>query len=358
MQKGDTMKKKNGPGLFVILPLILLPVLIIKDISISISEISLYIYSRSLPGIYCALTAIWLCCCPLGRKCKKNRDRILFCLVPAELMLLVIFAEYHFKTALVLFALWLFLSAACVMFVFHEKLKLKKAGKKRHRLEGSAGRISITFCAVLFLIPALFSIFVYRLENPVYAAESTQLEELTALYEARASETDDIYEANTELFLCFGDSAWQEMTSEEKITVVQALVNFEVTEVLGVPDTIEVFSEKNESSSLLGYYDEVENNIFINSDLLEESTAQNCLETICHETFHYYQHYLISSLDWDLEITGTWYFVQAAEWKYNSENYISASLSTYDLYSSQALETSAQEFAEQEAEKILSEISQ
>lgn len=329
-------------------------ILFMDGITVTITRLNLTIYSRELSCFYMCGAAVWMCCSPWRGSCRAWWQQVLFCLVPTEFLLLFIFAQYHILIAAVLLMIWIVACMAVKIMVRRSTIGLQPRSRAVRTAKRQTGRFGVGFLTVLTCVPCFFSLFIYHAEDPVYKANQAMLTWLKLAYEDHVAEGDDIYEANTELFSYFEEETWDGLDAEERITAVQALVDFECEEVLGSP-TVTIFSESI-SSAVLGYYDGETESICINLDLLEEADARNCLETVCHEAFHVYQDYLIESIDWEDEITQTYYFSQAREWVYNSENYVPGSLTTYDAYADQDLEASAEAFGEEEAEKILSMI--
>ena len=331
-------------------------ILFMDGVTVTITQINITVYSRELSCFYMCGAAVWMCCSPWRSSCRRWWQQILFVLVPSELLLLFIFAQYHFAIAAALLLVWLIACVIVEIMVRRSTSGLQPRSRAVRTAKRQIGRFGVVFLAALTCVPCALSLFFYHAENPVYKANQALLTWLKLAYEDHLEAADDIYEANTELFSYFDEETWEGLDAEERITMVQALVDFECEEVLGSP-TVTVFSESI-SASVLGYYDGETENICINLNLLEEADARDCMETVCHEAYHVYQDYLIESIDWEDEIMQTYYFREALEWVYNSENYVPGSITTYETYADQDLEASAETFGEEETERILSVISQ
>ena len=176
------------------------------------------------------------------------------------------------------------------------------------------------------------------------------LEETDLLYDNQGIMTDDLYLINSDLWGCFEENRWDEMSIKEKITVVQKLVDFE-SNALGVP-TVPVNAALI-GAFTLGAYDSETNEMWINTEHLANSTVEECIRTVCHETFHSSQYYIVSTLDWDSPATKTAYFDELREWQFNEENYKNAQEYGFSAYENQPLEVAAREYAEKESAKIM-----
>lgn len=67
-------------------------------------------------------------------------------------------------------------------------------------------------------------------------------------------------------------------------------------------------------------------------------------------------YYLVSGIDWDLEVFQAAYFQELRDWKINDEDYQQPYLNGYDAYSGQSLEASARAYGVEETAKIASYI--
>ena len=140
---------------------------------------------------------------------------------------------------------------------------------------------------------------------------------------------------------------------QEKITFMQALADMEA-EILGIP-SIPLKTEKLRAFTLGAYLSNT-NEIRIDIEHLAKSSADECIDTICHEIAHSWQHFLVDNIDWESDISKNPYFNQARAWKENQDHYIQPAGMTFDSYESQPVEASAQAYAEEETVRILSYI--
>lgn len=87
------------------------------------------------------------------------------------------------------------------------------------------------------------------------------------------------------------DTAWAELTVEERLDVLQTVANIERT-YLGVPHELPVGGSIMEEG-LLGQYNPVTKQIALSLDHLAEDDAADVLDTVLHECYHAYQHSVV-----------------------------------------------------------------
>ena len=146
---------------------------------------------------------------------------------------------------------------------------------------------------------------------------------------------------------------WEELSLEERF---QAICKVGILEEkhLGIenPDEIELSYGKFNKNKL-AYYSDTEKTIRINVDELNTGSVQENIDSIIHEVFHAYQHYILSTLDFESSLVkNSFYYADARAWKENMENYISGQ-TDYLAYEAQPLEADARRYAEQRAQIYL-----
>ena len=79
------------------------------------------------------------------------------------------------------------------------------------------------------------------------------------------------------------------------------------------------------------------------------------MDTVFHEVYHLYQHYVVNNIDWNSDFSRSAYFATARAWKENQENYIKSDGTEegYWLYSKQPLEESAREYARERVNETM-----
>ena len=152
--------------------------------------------------------------------------------------------------------------------------------------------------------------------------------------------------ANRETIRLLDEDTWKTLNAEEKLQVLQTVANIE-TNYLGIPHRLTV-ERKEMETRIAGYYNDTWHTISISEDRLNNSTARDCLSTICHEAYHAYQHAVTGLLESaDPEAAGLLFFRHAAKWRFEFENYKDAYEDEADFlaYQTQSVEEDAREYA-------------
>ena len=338
----------------ILLPLGWLFYTFMEPIAFCVPELNLYLDSALSRFLIVMATVIWLCCSPFRKSCCNGTwTEFLFNLVPVELILMVCFAQWKFIISVILTLLMF----ACETALFIELRKDEhryRITKERHRMYKTIfRRCSVLVMSIICVVPCFLSLCVYGLQSPVYHAEQEIWERLFTEVDEPADANNDInsyYQDNTDLWLCFEEVSWKEWSIPEKITIMQELADFETVK-LGIP-SIPVSADMT-GEFTLGVYNNETNEIWINTEHLAKSSANECIQTICHEVYHSLQHYLVSTLDWNNPALHTAYFRELQSWLNNQEDYKSAWIHGFDAYENQSLEVTAREYAAEETAKIM-----
>lgn len=203
--------------------------------------------------------------------------------------------------------------------------------------------------------------FKYRCESPVvvlseeaweciYAAEQELLTD-----DGQKLSQEDPYQFNIGLLLCFKKEVWKNYDAEERITIIQKLVDFEC-DLLKIPRI--VVDAKILDPLVLGQYNRTTNRISIDIKYLMDSSisSESIIQTVAHEIHHAYVNYLVTNLDFENPLLQTPYFLELRTWRDNQEEYIDGSTGEFELYENQPLEVAARAYAEEETKRILSYI--
>lgn len=329
---------------------------LINSITIVIPELGIYWSYGITTAIIVVVFVLWLCCSPLRKCCCNGRwTETLFNLVPLEMLSMLVFAQWHFVTFTILFVLLIAIEII-LMICLRRDERRHRYSEKRHRMYKTIfKRCSVLAVAVICAVPCFMSAFFYDYKSPTYRAEEEIWNRIftnTEQLDEQAIESD-IYQENSDLLDCFCEEQWKHYNIVEKITIMQELVNFE-SKRLGIP-TIPI-STTMLGAFTLGQYSEESNEILINIEHLAEATIDECIDTVCHETFHSYQSYLVNGMDWENDILQSEYFSELRSWKENQEDYKSAWISGFEAYENQPLEVAARQYAEEETQRILSYI--
>lgn len=348
--------------LVLIFTFIFIYVALMESQILSLPEIGLYIDYSILKFLYMVVSIIWLSCSSFQKSCCNGGwPEIFYNLVPAEMLLMLVFAQWHFLMAV--FAVVLLLCAEIVFLLLLRKGRMRKEGNKRckrrlqQRYKDAFCKLTVTAVAVICAIPCYMSVFVYQLKPPSFQASDDAKEWLTGEDTETKNQNEealDVYQENIQLLQCFEKKAWDGCDVSERITVMQGLVDFE-SGILGIPSVI--ITAKKLDAFTLGAYNRETKEMWIDLEHLMEADVKECIQTVCHEIYHSYQNYLVGNLDWDREVMDSAYFAELRSWKENEDNYKNAWVSGFQAYEEQPLEAAARDYADEECGKILSYIS-
>lgn len=340
----------------IILPLILVFYSFMEPFAFCVPEIGLYMETWSSRILIVMITVVWLCCSPFRRgTCNGTITELLFNLVPVEFVLMLVFAQHHFVIAL-LITLTVAGGEIALFRMLRKDERNHKYSRKRHRrYQFAFKRCSVLGIAVLCAVPCLLSIFVYSFESPTYKATEELLNQLFPETEVvvGTGKADNLYEKNAELWGYLQEKNWNRLSIQERITVIQKLVDFE-SGVLGIP-AVPVTSAMI-GMATLGAYDNESNQMWINTEHLANSPVQEVISTTVHEVHHAYVDYLVSTLDWNNPAMNSAYFAELRELMDSQENYKSTRNYGFDAYENQPLEVAAREYASEETSRIMTYI--
>lgn len=337
----------------IVVPLAMIFYSFIEPFAFCVPEIGLYMETWSSRVLIVMVTVVWLCCSPFRRgTCNGTITELLFNIVPVEFVLMLVFVQWHFVISLLITLILVGGEIALFRALRKDERKHKFSRKRHRRYQFVFRRCSVLGVAVLCTIPCLFSIFVYGFESPTYKATEELWNQLFSETETveEMYESDNMYEKNSELWGYLQEKNWNRLSIQERITVTQELVDFE-SDVLGIP-TIPVTSAMI-GTATLGAYDNESNQIWINTEHLAYSSVNECIQTICHEVYHSFQYYLVTTLDWNNPALQTAYFDELHSWLLNQGDYKSAWIYGFDEYENQPLEVAAREYAKDETLVIL-----
>lgn len=323
--------------------------IVLFPIGIYIKEINLDLWRRLLPAAFVFSTMIWLSSFSYSRDCKNGGlIEMLFYILPIEILLLLVFAQRHFYIAVALIAM-----ASVTVCVSRLKLRKDMAHNMPSRRELRRSliirrRITVLVLAAFLAVPSMVSVFVYNLESPRYESKQDLWEEI---YNADVTETgtsglSNPFESNPQFLLCFSKETWEDYSTEEKITILQGLVDWEACR-LGMP-TVRISAERLNPYTL-GRHSRITDEITIDLAHIDQDPVNEVLNTCLHETYHAFQAYVVANIDWTSEFVATnYYFLEARAWKDNYSNYIYG-IRDYNAYAEQPLEAAANTFAEAES---------
>lgn len=178
------------------------------------------------------------------------------------------------------------LTVAYAVLIFRQKIKNKARYKEimLRRIGKSFAGMHCFVGTVLALFGVLCLFGTFEKDTNLYASiPATQKTEYT----------DAELQKLEEAILHLKKETWDGMTAQERLDVLQVVVNIERGE-LGIPKTLKVVAQ-DMSEGQWGYYREYEWTIYVNKAYLEEKSATELLDTVCHEIYHAYQWSLVKA---------------------------------------------------------------
>ena len=298
--------------------------------------------------MFVALNLIWQA--SAARKYFNGGYEVLFNLLPTEVFFMLYFAQRHFRIAVLLVTIsFVFLFTAI-------KNNLKRKGKcrtiKGYRLiKRKNYRWLLMAVCLLFSVPSFFTYFVYDMGGATYTPSLDSLEAVSIKDDELFEDSDDPFEKNRMLLQEFRENTWNKKDTQEKIDLSQRFINFE-SERLGI-EQVPVSSEKLNNLTTVAYYTSDTNEIVVDAQSLNEQTGEETMKTLCEETYHAMESYVVANMNWDLSVINTQYFQELCDWKDNMDHYVNGNWSNFEEYKSQPIEASAKKYADGEVEKIV-----
>lgn len=338
----------------ILLPLLFVYYSFTEPLTFCVPEIGLFLSPAISKFLIVTITVIWFACSSFRKSCCNGTwTEVLFNLVPIESILMLSFAQWHFFAALV--TTILVIVSGSVLFVALRKDENKhKITKKRRNMYKTVFHRGFVFALfTICCIPCLVSLLSCGLQSPIYMAEQEIWNRLFSESATKAeidNNVSDNYQSNIDFWNCFKPDKWNHWSLSEKITIAQRLVDFE-SDILGIP-SIPIKADMI-GDYTLGAFNNEQNEMWINTEHLANSSAEDCIRTICHESYHSLQYYLVNSLDWNNKALQTPYFSELQAWQQNQRDYKDAWVYGFDEYENQPLEIAARQYAEIETQRIM-----
>ena len=150
---------------------------------------------------------------------------------------------------------------------------------------------------------------------------------------------------NIDTVLMLQEDLWNELSNAEKIDVLQTIADIERT-YLGIPHELNVVVDYDLEKNISGFYRCKDHQIVLNSDSLKNDSAEELVDTICHEAFHAYQHCIVSVFENSEDTSKNLMLFRDAK-KYGEEfRDYKSSEDGFDVYFYQCVEIDAREYAQ------------
>ena len=165
---------------------------------------------------------------------------------------------------------------------------------------------------------------------------------------------EDMIESNRDIVLKLSPEIWEELSTKERIDVLQTVCNIE-THYLGLCDAVTVQGD-NLSTYTFGTYTDKLRLIQINLNHIENDHVEEVLSTLLHEVYHSCEHRLADLYNSvSPEYRNLWLLRDASYYSREVDNYINPREDYYG-YSSQYLEMDSEKYAEFGVKKYYEQI--
>lgn len=270
---------------------------------------------------------------------RRRRNNVSLCinvLTPYEIYFIATYKGDMPIYTMVVLGVALFLSAAYFFLIISPQIKDKSRKgtilKRRTKIGLLGARTIIVSCLALLIVPVGI--------NAIFG-NSMFMKRVSAVGPERAEEYT--ISNNIENVVKFEESKWNDLSSKEKIDALQVIANIEMR-YLGLPHELNVIARKLEESTIASYNDD-EHIIMVNIDYLDGSSAEEMLDSLCHEAYHAYQHRLVDVYDdIDYEYKNLLTFSNVSIYKQEFSDYIDGDDNVLGYYF-QSCESTARAYA-------------
>lgn len=281
-----------------------------------------------------------------GKWARNEKSIVATTLFPFGLYAFITFSQYLSKTFMVIVFITGFVSVSYVLFIFSRRIV--NVNNKKKYLKARARRSYIGVRSILAFGSIAIVVCTFAKANMSDGLVSSKEIQGTAVY-------GDEYamSANMDKFLLLPDEEWKKLSVEQKVTVLQAVLNCE-GRYLGLNKKLTLYSSKLQEGTL-GYYNYVDGIVQIDIDQLS-GESRDAVETICHEAFHAAQHQYADIYDQlDESDKNSYFMLDAATYSHELKNYENGDRDMY-AYASQKCEQEARYYGLSSSQQIYERI--
>lgn len=286
------------------------------------------------------LTFVLLCVllhflCELDSNMKRSAmGAVISAAIPAAVAGMMVFSQFHHIISTLIVA-----SVTAIYFLgfFAEYISMKGSGDTSIVKKILACHKSVfSFTCIIFVLFSVAPFFVgFSKEEERAEYDSEEIREM--MLESAVPEIQDVFERYPDVIEDI--KKWDSFDVEEKMELLSRVACME-SEYLGIaPEYIPDIVSQKDSIYVGGSFSRKDGKIYVNR--LNMKNLHDALKTILHETFHAYEWYTVSSLDFESDIVKNgYYFLTARQWEENYSSYIPAEID-HDAYSDQPVERDA-----------------
>lgn len=186
---------------------------------------------------------------------------------------------------------------------------------------------------------------------------------IKATIEATQSEnvTEEQEQEMVKTLLYLTDGPWKDLTVQEKVDVLQMIVNMEQIN-LGIPYAVDIYVTELDDGTKGSYIHELKS-FLIDFECAEKESSWSLVDIVCHEMYHAYQHCLVEVYQETKEENKTLCIFRDVErYEKEFEDYRNGE-KNFGAYYTQACESDAREYAADRTvmyykmlEKVLEEV--
>ena len=306
--------------------------LYIPEIGISLSHVSFYWLSIfvMIMGMF---IGFW------GDYYQHTLPYVALNMLPIEIIAILIMAQYYFIFAVILFMITL----SVLLFWLWAVKKYLPSKPEEFKLKMNKLIAWQTIGLVLSIV----------LISNIAVINTGESLINTTVKASSLSYIDLDNQVSQETFLLIAplkENIWQNLPPEERIDVLQTLLNIEVSHLKLNP--LHLKTKKIDTAR--GYYIHERNTVYIDYEVLLNESAEVCIDIICHEAYHAFQYTSVDSIDFTNDPRqASFLFEEVQSWRENINNYYFAPIAAYYY---QPLEKSARAYASQSTEFYLEQI--
>ena len=245
-----------------------------------------------------------------------------------------ILTYYSYKSKLIIFILGLAvlviaLRITDLLLRYRKSREKKKTYRLSFRDSKTVLSVALTLITIMCSHALMFGpAFMYSPEVSHVNTEQTYVEMLSA---------------NKETICKLNEEQFKTLSAKEKLDVLQCIVDIESAH-LGISGCSIKVGIGDTDEGIDGYYKHQQRTIVINSNHFSNSSSWSICETVCHETFHCYEHCLSEMyLTTDSKYQSLYIFNQISQYAKEINDYVDPD-KDYFGYFSQELELDAYKY--------------
>lgn len=311
---------------------------------IYIEQLDTYANTTYIMVFYYAFSIVFIFFAENNRVLNKMEwGPTLSSLVIIELYFCILFAQNHFYITIVLLAASVIADILLYRHFLNCRPEKKHAEKYREFCKNKTSAAMCCLLSAALVIPSgigyyeeyvdTFDLSDWEVFIQLFNEETESAGKPESLFDRHADTLSDI-------------NKWDSLNKDERTDLIRKIGLIE-EEYLGIKNYAEIIITTEKLPEYeYGYYNDKEKVIRLNVQHICGDPAEENINTILHEVFHAYEHYVVSTLDFESEAVRTsYYYADARRWSENIDNYYSGS-DNYSKYKSQPLEADARAHAE------------